>query len=97
VAAVPIVDMEGRGVGKAFGGLVGGAVAAAGGIHLGMAAAGLVIPGIGPVVRLMIPIGLTAMYRQECLYLAASCNSLATYGTEYLARRCVNALVRNFG
>ena len=50
IAAVPTVDMEGTGVGKAFGGLVGGAVAAGGGIHLGMAAAGLMIPGIGPVV-----------------------------------------------
>jgi hypothetical protein len=44
--------MEGTGLGKAFGGLVGGAVGAAGGIPLGMAAAALVIPGIGPVLAI---------------------------------------------
>jgi hypothetical protein len=44
--------MDNTGIGKAFGGLVGAALAAAGGIHLGMAAASVVIPGVGPVVAI---------------------------------------------
>lgn len=52
LAAVPTTDAEQPGVGKAFGGLLGGALAAAGGMHLGAAAASLLVPGVGPVLAL---------------------------------------------
>ena len=52
LAAVPTTDAEQPGVGKAFGGLLGGALAAAGGMHLGAAAASLMVPGVGPVLAL---------------------------------------------
>lgn len=52
LASVPTTDAEQPGVGKAFGGLLGGALAAAGGMHLGAAAASLVVPGVGPVLAL---------------------------------------------
>lgn len=50
LASVPTTDAEQPGVGKAFGGLLGGALAAAGGMHLGAAAASLMVPGVGPVL-----------------------------------------------
>jgi hypothetical protein len=52
LASVPTTDAEPPGVGKAFGGLLGGALAAAGGMQLGAAAASLVLPGVGPVLAL---------------------------------------------
>ena len=52
LAAVPRTDAEQPGVGKAFGGLLGGALGAAGGMHLGAAAASLMVPGVGPVLAL---------------------------------------------
>jgi hypothetical protein len=52
LAAVPTTDAEQPGVGKAFGGLLGGALAAAGGMHLGAAAASLMVPGVGPVLAI---------------------------------------------
>jgi len=52
LSSVPTTDAEQPGVGKAFGGLLGGALAAAGGMHLGAAAASLVVPGVGPVLAL---------------------------------------------
>jgi hypothetical protein len=52
IASIPTMDTEGPGVGKAFGGLVGGALGAAGGVHLGTAGASLVIPGVGPVIAI---------------------------------------------
>jgi hypothetical protein len=52
LASVPTTDAEQPGVGKAFGGLLGGALAAAGGMHLGAAAASLMVPGVGPVLAL---------------------------------------------
>ena len=48
--AVPTMEAEQPGVGTAFGGLVGGALGAAGGMHLGAAAASLFLPGVGPVI-----------------------------------------------
>jgi hypothetical protein len=50
--AVPTTDAEQPGVGKAFGGLVGGALGAAGGMQLGTAVASLAIPGVGPIVAI---------------------------------------------
>jgi hypothetical protein len=47
---VPITDTEGVGLGKAMGGAVGGGLGAAGGATLGLAAASLVVPGVGPVI-----------------------------------------------
>ena len=52
LALVPTTEAEQPGVGKAFGGVVGGALAAAGGMHLGAAAASLILPGVGPVLAL---------------------------------------------
>jgi hypothetical protein len=48
-SSVTTMDTEQPGVGKAFGGLVGGALGAAGGLHLGTTAASLLGPGVGPV------------------------------------------------
>jgi hypothetical protein len=49
-ASVSTTEAEQPGVGKAFGGLVGGALGAAGGMHLGATAASLFLPGVGPVI-----------------------------------------------
>ena len=49
-AGVPITDTEEPGMGRAMGAAVGGAVGAASGATLGLAAASLAIPGIGPVI-----------------------------------------------
>ena len=49
-AGVPVTDSEDPGMGKAMGAAVGGAMGAAGGATLGLAAASLAIPGIGPVI-----------------------------------------------
>jgi hypothetical protein len=48
--SVPIADTEQPGMGKAMGGAVGGAMGAAGGATLGVAAASLLVPGVGPVI-----------------------------------------------
>ena len=48
--SVPVTDTEEPGMGKAMGAAVGGAMGAAGGATLGLAAASLAIPGIGPVI-----------------------------------------------
>lgn len=48
-AAVPTTETEQPGTGKALGGVVGTAIGAAGGMHLGAAIASLFIPGVGPV------------------------------------------------
>ncbi len=48
--AVPTADSEQPGMGKAMGGTVGGAIGVAGGASLGAAAAGILIPGVGPVI-----------------------------------------------
>lgn len=47
---VPIIDTEEPGMGRAMGAAVGGAMGAAGGATLGLAAATLAIPGVGPVI-----------------------------------------------
>ena len=47
---VPTTETEQEGMGKAAGGVVGGALGVAGGLHLGAAAASLLIPGVGPVL-----------------------------------------------
>jgi hypothetical protein len=47
---VPVIDTEEPGMGKAMGAAVGGAMGAAGGATLGLAAATLMVPGIGPVI-----------------------------------------------
>jgi hypothetical protein len=48
--AVPTADSEQPGMGQAMGGTVGGAMGVAGGATLGVAAASLLIPGVGPVI-----------------------------------------------
>jgi len=50
VAAVPVEDMEERGVGEALGGVIGGTMGAVSGWSLGAAVASLFIPGVGPIV-----------------------------------------------
>jgi hypothetical protein len=50
ISKIPTTDMEATGVGKAFGGLVGGAIAAAGGVQIGMAAASSMLAGTGMTV-----------------------------------------------
>jgi hypothetical protein len=47
---VPVTDSEDSGMGQAMGAAVGGAMGAAGGATLGLAAAALIIPGVGPVL-----------------------------------------------
>jgi hypothetical protein len=47
---VPTTDTEGTGEGRAMGGAVGGAMGVAGGASLGLAAASLLVPGVGPVI-----------------------------------------------
>src|SRR5215218_1106595 len=49
-AGVPVTDSEDPGMGKAMGAAVGGAMGAAGGATLGLAAASLAVPGVGPVI-----------------------------------------------
>lgn len=46
----PTTETEQPGMGSAIGGAVGGALGVAGGLHLGAAAASLLIPGVGPVL-----------------------------------------------
>ena len=48
-AEVPTTETEQPGMGTALGGTVGGALGVAGGMHLGAAAASLLVPGVGPV------------------------------------------------
>ncbi|MDT7808016.1 MAG: hypothetical protein QOJ70_1829 [Acidobacteriota bacterium] len=48
--AVPTTETEQPGMGTALGGTVGGALGIAGGLHLGAAAASLLVPGVGPVL-----------------------------------------------
>jgi hypothetical protein len=51
VSSVPTADTEQPGMGRAVGSVVGGAVGIASGLSLGtMAAAGFMVPGIGPVL-----------------------------------------------
>lgn len=47
---VPVTDTEYPGMGTAMGAAVGGAMGAAGGATLGLAAATLLVPGVGPVL-----------------------------------------------
>jgi hypothetical protein len=47
---VPTTDTEATGEGRAMGGAVGGAMGAAGGATLGLVAATLLVPGVGPVI-----------------------------------------------
>lgn len=47
---MPVTDTEEPGMGRAMGAAVGGAMGAAGGATLGLAAATLAIPGVGPVI-----------------------------------------------
>src|ERR671914_371671 len=49
-ASVPTTETEQPGMGKAVGTAVGGALGVAGGLHLGAAAASLLVPGVGPVL-----------------------------------------------
>jgi hypothetical protein len=52
LAAVPVEDMEERGVGEALGGVIGGTMGAVSGWSLGAAVASLFIPGIGQVIAI---------------------------------------------
>ena len=47
---VPTTETEQPGMGTAIGTAVGGALGVAGGLHLGAAAASLLVPGVGPVL-----------------------------------------------
>lgn len=49
-SSVPVTDSENPGMGTAMGAAVGGAMGAAGGATLGLAAATLLVPGVGPVI-----------------------------------------------
>ena len=49
-AGLPVTDTERPGMGKAMGAAVGGAMGAAGGATLGLAAASLAVPGVGPLL-----------------------------------------------
>lgn len=49
-APIPVSDTEAPGMGTAMGAAVGGAMGAAGGATLGLGAATLLIPGVGPVL-----------------------------------------------
>src|SRR6185369_5384981 len=48
--SLPVSDSENPGMGTAMGAAVGGAMGAAGGATLGLAAATLIVPGVGPVL-----------------------------------------------
>ena len=50
--SVPVTDSESGGMGAAMGATVGGAIGAAGGATLGLAAASLLVPGVGPVIAI---------------------------------------------
>jgi hypothetical protein len=50
--AMPTTDAEPPGMGGALGGVVGGALGAASGMSLGVAAASLLVPGVGPVMAI---------------------------------------------
>lgn len=47
---VPTTETEQPGMGKALGGAVGGALGAAGGLQMGITAASLFVPGVGPII-----------------------------------------------
>ena len=49
-AALPTIEAEQPGMGKAIGGTVGGAIGVATGVTAGAAAANLLMPGVGPVL-----------------------------------------------
>jgi hypothetical protein len=49
-ARVPTTETEQPGTGTGFGAVAGGAIGAAGGLHLGAALASLLVPGVGPVL-----------------------------------------------
>ncbi|MFN2531263.1 MAG: hypothetical protein ABR555_08200 [Pyrinomonadaceae bacterium] len=49
-STVPTTDTEDSGMGKTMGGAVGGALGVAGGASLGVAAASLALPGVGPIL-----------------------------------------------
>ncbi|HEX8070992.1 MAG TPA: hypothetical protein VF546_13635 [Pyrinomonadaceae bacterium] len=49
-ARVPTTETEQPGAGTGFGAVAGGAIGAAGGLHLGAALASLFVPGVGPVL-----------------------------------------------
>src|SRR4051812_40406534 len=49
---IPTTDAEQPGVGSALGGAVGAAPGVAGGLEAGVAAASLLVPGVGPVLAL---------------------------------------------
>lgn len=51
-AQVPSSDTEQSGMGSAMGGAVGAALGVAGGLEAGVAAASILIPGVGPVIAL---------------------------------------------
>jgi hypothetical protein len=53
-AQIPTTDTEQPGMGQAMGGTVGAALGAAGGATAGVAAASLLVPGVGPVLALGI-------------------------------------------
>jgi hypothetical protein len=50
--SIPVTDSEKPGMGAAMGATVGGALGAAGGATLGLAAAALAVPGVGPVIAI---------------------------------------------
>ncbi|HEV8131735.1 MAG TPA: hypothetical protein VGQ81_10810 [Acidobacteriota bacterium] len=59
LAAVPTVEGEQPGMGRAVGSVVGGALGAAAGLPVGAVAAGSFVPGVGPVIAVgMIAAGL---------------------------------------
>jgi hypothetical protein len=49
---VPTTETEQPGMGTALGGVVGGALGVAGGLHLGAAAASFFVPGVGPILAI---------------------------------------------
>jgi hypothetical protein len=53
-AHIPTTDTEQPGVGAALGGTIGAALGVAGGLEAGVAAASLLVPGVGPVLALGI-------------------------------------------
>jgi hypothetical protein len=50
IHSIPTSDTEQPGVGGAIGGMLGGALGVAGGLELGMAAAVVLVPGVGPIL-----------------------------------------------
>src|SRR5262249_2636755 len=52
IKRVPVTDTEGPGIGKVMGGVVGGTVGAAAGAELGALGAGLLSPGVGPIIAI---------------------------------------------